>query len=167
MHRPIVTAVLLGLGGTACRNSDAKFDPWSDEDEAQWSEDTGTAADDGDRDGWTDDEDCDDGDPEVNPGAEELCDGIDNNCDGEIDEGVQLSLYVDSDGDGYGDQEAELLESCEELPGYETVGGDCDDTSSEVYPGAPEQCDELDNDCNGEIDEGLAETWYDDADNDG
>lgn len=98
---------------------------------------------DGDGDTYTDETcggtDCNDGDPDINPGAEEVCgDGIDNNCNDETDEGCPCS---DGDGDGYDDA---------------TCGGsDCDDTNPNVYPGAPEECDGVDNDCDGDKDEGC------------
>jgi PKD repeat protein len=85
--------------------------------------------------------DCDDNDDSVNPDGIEVCDGIDNNCDGVIDEG----LTTDADGDGFS------------APG--SCGGsadDCDDNNDTVYPGAPELCDGLDNNCDGAIDEGLS-----------
>ncbi|NNE26945.1 MAG: hypothetical protein HKN09_08895, partial [Saprospiraceae bacterium] len=83
---------------------------------------------DNDGDGWIDECDCDDNDPNVNPAMSEVCgNGIDDDCDGVVD-------TDDDDGDGIG--------ACQ---------GDCDDNNSNVYPGAPEICDALDNDCDGVI----------------
>ena len=93
-------------------------------------------------------DDCDDNDPTVYPGATELCDGKDNNCDGEVDEG----LSTDADGDGH-----YTKDSCK------TPNDDCNDSDNTIYPGATELCDEKDNDCDGEIDEGCCE----DKDGDG
>ena len=62
----------------------------------------GGGASDDDGDGFTD-KDCDDNNATVNPDADEVCDGIDNNCDGRVDEGLILEYYADLDGDGYGD----------------------------------------------------------------
>ena len=120
---------------------------------------------DGDGDGFTEDVDCDDTNADINSNAEELCDGIDNNCDGQIDEGVKQLFYADGDGDGYGET-SYSVESCEAPEGYVDNDLDCDDQNDAVYPDAPEQCDELDNDCDEMIDEELTEVWYLDFDQD-
>jgi hypothetical protein len=113
-----------------------------------------------------DDSDCDDADSAANPGAVEVCDDIDNDCDGDIDEGVLSTWYADFDDDGYGDP-GSPLEDCEETSGYVADDTDCDDEEPAAYPTATEICDELDNDCDGDIDEDLTETFYPDLDGDG
>ena len=128
--------------------------------------DTQTGIVDGDGDGFNNDEDCNDSDASINPSAAELCDSLDNDCDGEIDEGVTDTYYLDADADGFGDANA-ILESCEAAERYVSNGNDCNDTDSTVYPGAPELCDGLDNDCNDNIDDNLGESWFVDADLDG
>ena len=128
--------------------------------------DTATDRIDADGDGYFNDEDCDDADAASNPGAVEVCDGLDNNCDGEVDEGVLTEFYLDSDGDGFGD-ETEWIEACDALESYVPNGNDCDDDDELSYPSAPERCDDQDNDCDGDIDEDVLLEWYLDEDGDG
>ncbi|MFO0594762.1 MAG: putative metal-binding motif-containing protein [Myxococcaceae bacterium] len=110
--------------------------------------------------------DCDDADPMRFPGANEVCDGRDNDCNGEIDEGVVTHWFADQDGDGFGNTGLSLTR-CLAPAGYVARGGDCNDTDPTTWPGHAEVCDSRDNDCNGQIDEGVKETWYRDADGDG
>ena len=65
-----------------------------------------------DGDGFWSDSDCDDGDPDVYPDADELCNEIDDDCDGEVDEGAMTVFYADADGDGYGDASS-TTEACD------------------------------------------------------
>ncbi len=115
--------------------------------------------------------DCDDDDHQVNPGASEVCDGIDNDCDGGIDNDAEDGKlwYVDQDGDGYG-EDLEGTWSCEAPEKSTLVAGDCDDTDSAIRPGAAEWCDSVDNDCDGLVDETGAvgsTPWFPDTDMDG
>ena len=149
--------LLLLLSVFACRTKDGVV------------QDTSVLIVDEDGDGVPASEDCDDGDPAVYPGAEELCDGVDNDCDGEIDVGASdASLWTeDRDGDNYGDDDT-AIEACEppsEI--YVAQGGDCDDLDPVSHPGAAERCDDIDNDCDGTIDNDLNTLWYADADTDG
>ncbi len=114
------------------------------------------------------DGDCDDTDEEINPAANEICDGIDNDCDTQIDEGLTFTTYyTDADGDGYGTGVGQSL-CADPGPGFATLDGDCDDTDEEINPAANEICDGIDNDCDTQIDEGLTfTTYYTDADGDG
>ncbi|TNE88744.1 MAG: hypothetical protein EP330_13570 [Deltaproteobacteria bacterium] len=111
-------------------------------------------------------EDCDDGDALISPEALELCDTVDQDCDGSIDEGVTKLWYLDEDGDGYAGSE---FYACEQPAGSSTTIDDCDDTQELVHPGADEYCDGLDSDCDDLIDEDPVDgdIGYADRDGDG
>lgn len=122
---------------------------------------------DADGDGYTSQGgDCDDSDASVYPGAPEVCDGVDQNCDGEADEGVTNTYYFDADGDGYGNPN-NPGEACELPSGYADNSEDCNDQDGNAYPGATEVCNEADDNCNGEIDENAVAIYYFDGDGDG
>jgi len=116
--------------------------------------------------------DCDDTDPGNNPGATEVCDGADNDCDGVVDEQDAsgcITYYFDADGDGYGETGSSQCWCSEEGNYRALLDGDCDDYDATAFPGAIESCDARDNDCDGDIDEANADgclTYYFDADND-
>ena len=130
--------------------------------------------------------DCDDDDPLVWPGHPELPDGVDNNCDGRIDDGTEL---YDDDGDGFAEVDGDCNDADEQVrpggeeveengvdddcdgiidhglldgdgDGYTMLAGDCDDADITSFPGASEQPDAVDNDCDGVVDEGTS--LYDD-----
>ncbi|MCP3057741.1 hypothetical protein LXT21_03005 [Myxococcus sp. K38C18041901] len=155
--------------------------------------------------------DCDDSRAAISPSAVEVCDGVDNNCNGATDENGCAYWYRDQDGDGYGnpsvyvrsgvqpagyvsdssdcddsnpgigepslwylDQDGDGFGrsspsqyACTRPAGYVSDGNDCNDNSAQVHPYRTEVCDGLDNNCNGQTDEGVGSTWYRDADGDG
>jgi hypothetical protein len=115
--------------------------------------------------------DCDDHDPAISPIAPELCNGIDDDCDGEVDDDAAGGdwFYVDADGDGWGLEDYAAQHCAEEVPGWSLQRGDCNDYDPSVFPGADELCNERDDDCDGRSDEGAvdAPSWHADDDGDG
>ncbi len=86
--------------------------------------------------------------------APEICDGKDNDFDGEIDEGVLNIYYQDEDTDGFGNIN-NTVEACDPPDGYTENGEDCDDLDSSTNPAAEEVYDGKDNNCNDTVDEGV------------
>ena len=110
---------------------------------------------DNDGDGYSSDVDCDDNEPDVHPDAQEVCDTVDNNCDGVVDEDAvdAVTYFADNDGDGYGDDDNGTSTVCVAPDGFVESNDDCDDDNVNVNPGAPEICDNLiDDNCDGAID---------------
>jgi hypothetical protein len=124
-------------------------------------------------------QDCDDTHASVHPLAPEICDGLDNDCDGAtdgddpgLDPSGALPRFEDVDGDGYGDRPGLV---CAETFGWVDVGGDCDDANLAVNPAAQEICDgDVDDDCDGQADDddpgtdpATETTFWRDGDSDG
>ncbi|MBI5787672.1 MAG: right-handed parallel beta-helix repeat-containing protein [Candidatus Schekmanbacteria bacterium] len=104
--------------------------------------------------------DCNDTDLNIHPGVLEICDWIDNNCDGNLDEGLPAyTLYRDADGDGYGNPD-EPRQGCIPNSEYIIDNTDCNDNDLSVYPGSAEICDQIDNNCNLLKDENCREYTY-------
>ena len=125
--------------------------------------------------------DCDDGDAAISPEAVEICSGVDENCDGLIDDedstvdlGTATLRYQDVDEDGFGDAGAPTVLTCD-LPAYHAdLAGDCDDLNAAINPSATEVCGGVDEDCDGLIDDedssldsSTALSLWPDADADG
>ncbi|HTL37185.1 MAG TPA: putative metal-binding motif-containing protein [Kofleriaceae bacterium] len=122
--------------------------------------------------------DCADDDAAIHPEAAEICDAVDNNCDGKTDDADSTLVttsaklfYRDGDGDGFGDA-AKTKYACVMPSGYALNSMDCNDTLSSVHPGAAEVCDQLDNDCDSLVDAadpGITDSiaFYKDLDHDG
>ena len=154
MYRVLVAVSLWSMGCSSEKGTTKdpiEADPSADTADTQPGDDGDTRVDlDGDgylaiADGG---DDCNDEDETIYPNATEWCDGIDNDCDGVVDNDAsgQSLFYVDADGDGYGDPDSPV-EQCEGGSGLSEIAGDCDDSDAEVYAGAPEKCDGIDNDC--------------------
>ncbi len=115
--------------------------------------------------------DCDDANSSINVDAVEICDGIDNNCNGLVDDADplvvgQITSYMDLDHDSYGNSFSTIV-SCSIPSGFILIDGDCDDNNPFVTIGTTEICNYLDDDCDGLIDEGVETTYYADLDGDG
>jgi len=117
-----------------------------------------------DADGYDISVDCNDADAAVNPYAVEICDGIDNDCDGRIDPSTAIgaaTFFADNDSDGHGNS-AVSVTACDAPAGYSTASDDCDDNDASSFAGAPEEdcTDPVDHNCDGSV-------GYADADADG
>ena len=99
--------------------------------------------------------DCNDDNPAIGPTAVEVCDWIDNDCNGTVDDLLELPLwFMDYDGDGFGNSD-EVLESCFPEESVVDVAGDCDDSNPDVHPDMDEQWEDafVDNDCDSLLEE--------------
>lgn len=117
----------------------------------------------------SDNTDCNDLDGSINPAATEICNALDDNCVSGIDEGLSTSdFYADADHDGFGDNFS-VITTCGSAPaGYITDNADCNDLDNMINPGTPEICNAMDDNCDGNSDEGFPlNTFYSDGDNDG
>lgn len=161
-------------GAPGCKHTDAGSDGHTGEGVGEGEgEGEGELNVDDDGDGFTPAEgDCDDAEPAASPAQAELCDGLDNDCDGDVDEAGAVGeavVYTDADGDGYG-AGAALADTACPVDGLSQFDNDCDDDDATVSPGADEVCaDEIDNDCDDDVDEADAvdATWWPDHDGDG
>ena len=122
------------------------------------------------------DGDCSDSDGTRFPGADEICDGVDNDCDGSIDDEDDVVVgaptwYHDGDGDGFGDPNDSTV-ACSAPADHVADNTDCNDGDRDVSPAGSEICDGTDNDCDGAVDDADDDvtgqtTWYPDLDADG
>jgi hypothetical protein len=166
-----IIAVVLSVGLFACGDKD------TDEEETDDRTDTGDSLGvglDADGDGYPEGTDCDDSDSSSYPDAIEVCDGADNDCDGLVDGDDEdlvdgTTYYQDSDEDGFGKTGVEVV-ACALPDGYSENDLDCLDSNGYINPDADELCDDnLDNDCDTEVDEDDAvdaDVWYVDDDRD-
>ncbi len=185
MHHPLPSlTALLAMGALACDSEGGGVEGYTCGEgthveggecvpDTGCPSDTGTAADceDMDGDGWPrDDGDCDDGNASVHPGASEVCDGLDNDCDGETDEDAEdmATYWPDADGDGYGDPNGKKVTACDPPTGYVDDYGDCDDREATTYPGAKDAWyDGVDSDCAGDSDYDQDGDGYESSDHGG
>ncbi len=143
-------------------------------------------------------EDCDDANAALFPTQAEVCNGIDDNCNGQSDEGVLLTFYYDGDADGFGNVDSTELacapstgfvsnsDDCNDAQvsyadadgdgfgtgeaiacGIASNNTDCDDNNNGIFPSQLETCNSIDDNCDGEVDEFVLNTYYADADADG
>jgi len=138
------------------------------EDPVDYNCDGSTGYEDSDSDGVAACADCNDSDATLQTATAEVCDDVDNDCDGSVDNNATdaSTWYGDADGDGHGGSQFQT-DACDSPPGYAATSDDCNDVDAQSYPGAAEFCDEQDNDCDGDIDEGTLSTWFQDSDADG
>ncbi len=114
--------------------------------------------------------DCDDSNFTVHPGAKEVCDGLDDNCDGKTDpanSGDCVTYYADTDKDGWGASGGTQCLCTPEDVFIVTQAGDCADNEAAIHPGAGETCNGLDDNCDGKTDEGVLILYFADVDGDG
>jgi hypothetical protein len=110
--------------------------------------------------------DCQDFDANTQGATAEVCNQLDDDCDGQVDEGMRVLFYQDQDGDGFGGPV--FVQACSTPPGFVSNPGDCQDFNASIYPSAAESCNLADDNCNGRADEGLATiALYRDNDGDG
>ncbi len=116
--------------------------------------------------------DCHDQDPDVHPAGNEVCNAKDDDCDGQVDEEGALGcalFYQDNDQDGWGAGNSKCL--CSPAPPFTaSIPGDCDDHNADINVGGEEACNDLDDDCDGQVDEEGAlgcTLFYQDNDQDG
>lgn len=116
------------------------------------------------------DRDCDDTRKDIHPKADEICNGLDDNCDNVTDDDAidQITWYPDGDEDGFG-LSAQSQIRCKKPNGHTEKSGDCDDTRADIHPDATELCNQVDDNCDGVIDTDAEDqfTWYLDVDEDG
>ena len=169
----IVLSLSLFFGACSDDNESSNSEPSTTPSADAATSEVDTGPEDNDNDGFAGADDCDDTNPNIHPDADEVCDGVDNNCDGAIDGDDAVdrpNWYLDGDGDGFG-VTAEVVVACEAPEGYASKAGDCADDDEDINPSADEICgNAVDENCNDEIDDHGSigeQAWYRDRDNDG